>query len=199
MICTKCGFTNAQSSKFCIFCGEHLAEPINETLQDLDPLVCPVCREENEGHAKFCSKCGAATDVAKRRSQLQEEPNEQEIVKEEEKEREETIPEPEPQATKEIEEELEKEKQEIQEIQRPQKFSLEKIKIFFEKLNFFKNLKNLKMPKINMQKPSMPKLGGIASSGVGRKILRVTAMTIGIVCLISVGLGIGVAVVVFLF
>ena len=46
MQCSKCGFENADSLKFCNDCGQKLT------------IVCPICQANNQPGSKFCGDCG---------------------------------------------------------------------------------------------------------------------------------------------
>ena len=46
MKCSKCGFENADSFKFCNDCGQKLT------------IVCPSCQANNQPGSKFCGDCG---------------------------------------------------------------------------------------------------------------------------------------------
>ncbi|HEY9458421.1 MAG TPA: adenylate/guanylate cyclase domain-containing protein, partial [Gaiella sp.] len=48
MTCAACGTLNAVGAKFCVECGQPLAQ------------ACPTCGSEVAAGAKFCSECGAS-------------------------------------------------------------------------------------------------------------------------------------------
>lgn len=71
MICKDCGNENANSAKFCRFCGSKLpeevicadAEQVNDEAFAEEKVTKPICKKcgnENKESAKFCRFCGAS-------------------------------------------------------------------------------------------------------------------------------------------
>ncbi len=61
MLCSECGFTNSEDSRFCEMCGTPLLPP---ALSDDEPeaRLCPSCGTANGPIGKFCRRCGTPLD-----------------------------------------------------------------------------------------------------------------------------------------
>lgn len=46
IICNKCGYKNSKRHKQCLNCGN-----------DIEDIVCPVCKGLNKYNQKYCSEC----------------------------------------------------------------------------------------------------------------------------------------------
>lgn len=58
-ICKKCAHCNADEAKFCVKCGERLAEQqMPEPQIEIETLQCVKCGYNNKKGVKFCGNCG---------------------------------------------------------------------------------------------------------------------------------------------
>lgn len=59
-VCSKCGFKNNGSTKFCINCGAELEGDVEQTQScaEVNGKTCPQCQTANAQEAIFCVECG---------------------------------------------------------------------------------------------------------------------------------------------
>lgn len=64
MICSKCGNSIPDDSKFCVLCGNKMERPVqNVGAQAVPPSWCTSCGAQLRPGAAFCAKCGARQGV----------------------------------------------------------------------------------------------------------------------------------------